>query len=167
MEHRTRLDADAPEPNVAGDFTPWVRWSDRLTTPDGFGGHIHDYGGVYLLAHFPKTAPAGSADVLDDAVVYVGEGAYLKRRWYDFERSANLGLPGHSGGHSHRVWAADSGATWKSLYVTALPIWFESEGSTDEPSSLARRFRLFVEQYLLWRLAVHRRGKGLHLLNIK
>ncbi|MBN8609127.1 MAG: hypothetical protein J0L92_00980 [Deltaproteobacteria bacterium] len=167
MGRHTRLDADAPEPNVVGHFTPWFRWSDRLTMPDGHGGLVHEYGGVYILAHFASTAPSGSADFLDDAVVYVGEGASLKRRWYDFERSANLGLPGHSGGHSHRAWAAESGATWQTLHVASYPIWFESEGATDAPASLARRFRLHVEQLLLWKLAAHRRGKTLHLLNVK
>ena len=135
--------------------------------PDGHGGLVHEYGGVYILAHFANAAPAGPADFLDDAVVYVGEGAYLKRRWYDFERSANLGLSGHSGGHSHRAWAAESGATWQTLHVAAYPIWFEGEGATDAPASLARRFRLHVEQLLLWKLAAHRRGKTLHLLNVK
>ena len=168
LEGKPRLDADAPESNIAGEFTPWFRWADRLDIPDGFGGHVHDYGGVYLLAHMPNRPQDGDpADFLDDAVIYVGEGAYLKRRWYDFERSAFLGLPGHSGGFSHRAWREQSGAAWETLHVAALPIWFASEDSTDAPTSLARRFRLHVEQLLLWKLAVHRRGKQLTLLNAK
>jgi hypothetical protein len=162
-----RFDVDAPEPNIAGEFTPWFPWSARLKMPDGFGGHVHEYGGVYVLAHFPGAVPSGPADFLDDAVVYVGEGAHLMRRWYEFERSAYHGLSGHSGGHSHRAWCAKSGATWDTLHVAAYPIWFESEGATDAPASLARRFRLYLEQMLLWKLAAHRRGKQLPLLNVK
>jgi hypothetical protein len=163
----TRLDADAPEPNVASHFSSWVPWGQRLTIPDGHGGHAHEYGGVYLLAHFDDAPAAGPANALDDAIVYVGEGGYLKRRWYDFERSAYLGVSGHSGGHSHRAWREKSGARWETLHVAAFPIWFESEGTTDASASLARRFRLYVEQLLLWRLSGHRRGRGLTLLNVK
>jgi hypothetical protein len=164
-----RLDADAPEPNVAGHFSSWVPWRDRLTIPDGHSGHVHDYGGVYLLAHFRGETPAGAADLLDDAIVYVGEGGHLKRRWYDFERSAHVGVAGHSGGHSHRRWREETGTAWETLQVAAFPIWFASEGDTDAPASLARRFRLYVEQSVLWKLAGHRRGLGrnLALLNVK
>ncbi|WP_157370546.1 hypothetical protein [Vulgatibacter incomptus] len=164
---KPRIDADAPEPNIAGEFTPWIRWADRLSVPDGLGGHVHEHGGVYLLAHFPIRVPRGPADFLHSSVVYVGEGGHLKSRWYAFQRSALHGLVGHSGGHSHRAWRELSGAEWETLHVAALPIWFESEGSTDAPTSLARRFRLHLEQLLLWKLAVLRRGKKLTLLNAK
>ena len=152
-----------------GEFTSWFPWASRLHIPDGFGGYVHSYGGVYLLAHFSGTVPPGPADFLDDAVVYVGEGAYLKRRWYDFERSAHLGLLGHSGGHSHRAWATAAGAAWETLHVAAVPIWFDGEGASDAPLSLARRFRLYLEQLILWKLVVHRRGRQglLNLLNVK
>ena len=163
----TRLDADAPEPNVAEDFSPWFPWAARLTIPDGHGGHVHEYGGVYLLAHFVGAPPVGPASMLDDAIVYVGEGGHLKRRWYDFERSAFHGHNGHSGGHSHRTWRGQVGTSWDTLHVAALPIWFESEGSTDAPLSLTRRFRLHVEQVCLWRLVAHRHGRSLPLLNVK
>lgn len=162
-----RLDADAPEANVASEFSSWVPWAQQHTIPDGHGGHVHEYGGVYLLAHFDVMPPLGPANILDDAIVYVGEGSYLKRRWYDFERSAYHGLSGHSGGHSHRAWRKRVGVSWKSLHIAAFPIWFESEGTTDEPTSLARRFRLYVEQLVLWRLVVHRRERDLPLLNVK
>lgn len=161
-----RVDADAPEQNVAGFFSAWTPWSERLTVPDGFGGHIHEYGGVYLLAHFAKT-PAGAADSLDDAIVYVGEANDLKRRWYDFERSALYGLTGHSGGHTHRQWREATRIGWETLHVAALPVWFESEGDTDAPLSMTRRFRLHAQQLVLWRLAAHRRGRHLTLLNVK
>lgn len=163
----TRFDADAPEPNVTGYFSPWFAWSQRLTIPDGHGGHVHHYGGVYVLAHFVDTPPGGPADVLDNAIVYVGEGGRLQRRWYDFERSALHGLSGHSGGHSHREWRERSGVPWDTLHVAAYPIWFESEGATDAPASLARRFRLYLEQLLLWKLAAHRARESLTLLNVK
>jgi len=41
--------------------------------------------------------------------------------------------------------------------------------AADEPHSLARRFRLFTEQRVLWELIQHRRSLGvpLHLLNEK
>ena len=162
-----RLDADAPEPNVAGHFSSWVSWEHRQAIPDDHGGYVHKYGGVYLLAHFASAPPQGPADVLHDAIVYVGEGKHLKQRWYQFERSAYLGLSGHSGGASHRTWREQSRIPWETLHVAAFPIWFASEGTTDAPASLARRFRLYVEQLLLWKLAVHRREHAVPLLNAK
>lgn len=163
-----RLDADAPEQNVVGHFSCWFPWRKRLEIPDGYGGHAHEYGGVYLLGHFEGAAPRGPARIGDDAIVYVGEANQLGRRWYDFERSALHARFGHSGGHRHREWRDAGGAAWESLCVAALPIWFESEGDTDAPASLARRFRLHVEQQVLWRLVVNRAGReGLTLLNVK
>ena len=130
---------------------------------------LHAYGGVYILAHFEKRVPRGPADHLDDRVIYVGEGNHLGRRWYQFERSAFHELPGHSGGHSHRRWCETSGAQWKSLHVAAFPIWFRNEGDTDASGSLARRFRLHVEQLVLWQIIRHRtaRDRPLDLLNVK
>lgn len=164
---RKRLDANLPERNIAAHFTPWFPWCDRRTMSDGHGDYVHKYGGVYLLAHFIDDVHKGSADFLHDAVIYIGEANHLGRRWYQFERSARHGSAGHSGGHSHRAWAENTGVPWGRLHVAAYPIWFESEGTTDAPDSLARRFRLNLEQFLLLNLVTFRRGKELHMLNVK
>lgn len=168
MPRPKRLDSASPERNVVGSLSPWCRWDARRSITDGHDGVAYEYGGVYLLAHL-GAAPAGvPADPCDDRIVYIGEGSHLGRRWYQFERSAKRGLPGHSGGHSYRVWAKRNKVPWDTLYVAAYPIWFASEGDTNDPTSLAKRFRLFLEQKLLLDLVAHRRDRSeLHLLNAK
>lgn len=152
-----------------GHFSEWFPWAERLAIPDRFGGHVHQYGGVYLLAHFRKASPAGPANYLDDAIVYVGEGGSLRTRWKQFDDSARDGRAGHSGGHSHRAWCEGVGLTLETLHVAAYPIWLESEQHAKAPLSLTVRHRLHVEQVVLWELVKHRRGRGrrLSLLNKK
>lgn len=153
---------------MVGQFTPWISWEKRTGVEES-GAKLTAYGGVYLIAHFLKSPPTGTADHLDDRVVYVGEGKNLGRRWYQFERSAKHELPGHSGGWSHLEWRTKSGTSWESLHVAALPIWFAGEGDTDASGSLARRFRMYVEQTVLWQIVTHRTANAprLSLLNVK
>jgi hypothetical protein len=160
------LGIQPPKPNVVTTFSPWFEWGARTTMPDGYGGYLHEYGGVYLLAHFAKRPSLGAANILDDSIVYVGEGSLLVRRWNQFERSALLGSNGHSGGHSHRQWRDATGVSWKTLYVSAFPVWFDPSDSVD-PAVLETRYRRYVEQLVLWRLTCHRHDRGLPLLNRK
>lgn len=156
--------------NFVAGFSEWFPWARRLEIPDGRSSRAAVHGGVYLLAHFSPSVPAGAANHLDDNVFYVGESNDLRGRWYKFERSANKGLSGHSGGHSYRGWSVSHPhKRWEDVNVAAMPIHFDIEGHSDEPHSLARRFRLFTEQRVLWELIQHRRSLGvpLHLLNEK
>ncbi|MBP8810155.1 MAG: hypothetical protein KBG48_07650 [Kofleriaceae bacterium] len=157
-----------PADNVMPQFTRWYRWADRREIPDGVStDRVLAYGGVYLLAHFPRDLPAGPADHRAPAVFYVGEGSRLGRRWDQFARSGFRGLPGHSGGHTYRAWTAGAPGLRETLCVAALPIWFADEGDTDAPLSRARRFRLYLEQRILWDLVANPRGRGATLLNRK
>jgi hypothetical protein len=154
-----------PRDNVMRAFTPWTRWADRSSIPDGVSDDpVAKYGGVYVLAHHVRP-PAGVADPLHDAIVYVGEGSLLGRRWDQFHRSGFRGLSGHSGGHAYRDWVRGRKPSGETLYVAALPIWFANEGDTNAPMSRARRYRLLLEQLILWELTLMREGRDLPLLN--
>lgn len=78
-------------------LSPWTLWLERDTI-EGSG-----LPGVYLLAKFIGIPPT-NVDPTDAAIVYVGEtcGQTLLKRWYDFNRSALLEKPRHSGGWSYR-----------------------------------------------------------------
>lgn len=149
------FDAGSPEKNFFRHFTKWRRWRERREIPDGHGYKVESYAGVYLLAHF-TSAPKRPASHLDDAIIYIGDGSWLRRRWEQFEASALHGLPGHSGGHSYRD--RFGAGLWDRLHVAVLPIWF---GKNDQPRSAeewTQVFRLYVERRILWELTIKRGG---------
>lgn len=153
-----------PAENVRAEFTPWLRWDRREFPIEGYP--LHEYSGVYVLAHFDSPPPEGHANPVDPRVIYVGEGAWLGRRWYSFERSVAR-KPGHSAGHSYRK-RYQCVRPLAHLHVAAFPIWLrESEEDPDpmDPCSLTCRLRHYVEQGLLWHL--HYRKSGAELLNRK
>ncbi len=151
------FDADANEKNSFRGFTSWVRWEDRAGLKDQWGYSIDEYGGVYLLAHFSESPPTGPADYLDPAVVHVGEGAWFRGRWRQFERSAFRALSPHSGGHSYR---AEFGSTTPPprLFVAALLVWFGGNVRRSLENWTAA-YRLHVERRSIWDITVHREGE--------
>ena len=154
-----------PGENVRQDFTRWVPWTNRLDEPET-GHPLHEYSGVYLLAHIEGKAPDGSADPTDARVIYVGEGGHLGRRWYNFQRSVGA-RSGHSGGHSYRERFKRT-TPRPTLHVATFPVWLrESEPEPDpsDPRTLTCRLRHHIEQGLLWH---HYYSKcGSNLLNRK
>jgi hypothetical protein len=149
------FDEGSPQRNFFRAFTGWWPWARRSAIPDGHGYKIDEYSGVYLLAHFAEPPPEGPASHLDDAIMYVGEGAWLRRRWRQFERSAQRGLPGHHGGFAYLGEYGDT--RWGELHVAALPIWFGERLRSAEPWT--RAYRLHAERRILWELTVHRNGE--------
>ncbi len=107
-------------------FTEWYHWKKRCEIKDS------DSPGVYILAKFTRV-PNGKADYLNKKIIYIGEtcNQFLKRRWYQFDRSAFHHKPGHSGGHSYRRKYGDSG---KNLYVSAFSV----------PNNLKNKRHLFI-----------------------
>ncbi len=158
------FDEDSPQRNFFREFKFWHPWSSRYEIDDGYGHKVHQYPGVYLLAHFTERPPEGPVDYLHDNIVYVGEGSWLRRRWKQFEASALHGLLGHSGGHSY--YAEFKSSHWKELYVAALPIWFGEETLPRSAEDWTQMYRLYVERRILWELTV-RRGGTHKLLNRK
>jgi hypothetical protein len=160
------FDVGAPQRNFFREFTPWTPWSKREETPDGHGFRVHEYAGIYLLAHFDKPPP-GAAVHTQPEILYVGEGLWLRRRWNQFERSARLGLGGHSGGHSYRARVAERFADfWLKLHVAALPIWFGDAKQRRSAEDWTQAYRLYVERRILWELTCARAGTH-NLLNAK
>lgn len=95
-------------------FSSWVPWSERTTSLDDVS-----LPGVYLLAHL-EDPPAGNASPHDPAVLYIGEtGRSLRGRWRQFERSADAGKQGHSGGHTYRK---EFREIQDELHVAAFPV---------------------------------------------
>jgi hypothetical protein len=157
------FDRGTPQRNFFREFTVWAPWSARDQVPDGHGYRIAEYSGVYLFAHFEKT-PVGSANILDEAIFYVGEALWLADRWRQFERSARHGKSGHSGGHSYRD---KFGTTrWSQLHVAALPIWFGDAKQPRSAEDWTQAYRLCVERRVIWELTVARNGTH-RLLNRK
>ena len=116
------------------EFTPWFRWKERNKIENS------DKPGLYMLSKF-KIVPPGSADPLDENIVYFGEtcNQSLKGRWNQFERSAFHLKRGHSGGRTYREIYGDMG---RDLYVAALPVVIANQ---DLRSSFIR----FVERKLI------------------
>lgn len=165
MASLRELGFEIPKENVRPEFTPWIPWTERLTV-DEEGYKLHEYSGVYLLAHIDGTPPRGDADPMDRRIIYVGEGGGFKQRWYNFQRSVGH-KPGHSGGHAYRLRYKQK-TPLETLYVSAFPVWLKkSEPDPDptDPRSLTCRLRHYVEQGLLWH---HYYAKaGSELLNRK
>lgn len=96
------------------EFSAWYRWNER--------GRIENFQrpGVYMLAKF-KPAPLGSANPLDENIIYFGEtcNQNLKQRWNQFEDSAFEQKRGHSGGRTYGDVYGDKGS---DLYVAAMPV---------------------------------------------
>lgn len=119
-------------------FSSWRPWHSR-TEISGV-----ESGGVYLLAHFPKTAPKGAACPLDRHIIYIGEThrQSLVRRWSQFQRSAATGARGHAGG---RTYYERYGKLRGDLYVAAF---------SRLPTAWSERQRCFfichLEVKLIW-----------------
>lgn len=100
------------QPSV--QFSQWSRWEDR--------GNLAgmDAAGVYAIACFEGDAPS-PVDILDARTVYIGETCEntLKGRLWQFNRSALLGRPGHSGGLSFSNRCVGQA---KKLYVSVFPV---------------------------------------------
>jgi len=146
------FDDGAPKQNFFRSFSPWAKWAERERLDDGHGFSVHDYSGVYLLAHFDNRPPSGTAEYLDDAIFYVGEAVWLKRRWRQFQDSARDGLPGHSGGHTYR--ATFKPSKLSRLYVAAMPVWFGDAKLPRSEEDWTQSFRLYVERSIIWGLTV-------------
>ena len=119
-------------------FSSWIQWKDRNSVKDA------SRPGVYLLANL-ETAPPGSAEALDERVIYIGETCSnsLIGRWKDFYRSATTGKFGHSGGLTYyRVFKGDA----SKLFVAAFPV----DGLDGEMRS---SFIRYVERKLIWEYA--------------
>jgi hypothetical protein len=158
-----QLGISVPDENVLNVFTPWIPWNDRSAF-DVDGWPLGTYSGVYVLAHFDTRRPRGFADPVDRRIIYVGEGGWFQRRWYNFQRSIG-GHAGHSGGHSYRR-TFKRKVPLQSLHVAALPIWLKRSEPDPEPAnpcSLTCRLRHHVEQALLWHHFY--RKSGAELLN--
>ena len=163
MPTNIRFDGGAPLPCAFDELSPWSPWTLRATLKEAKWGYpIATYPGVYLLARFSAAPPPGAADYLDGGIVYMGEARNLGVRWRQFENSAFLAKPGHSGGWAYRLaYATDP----HDLYVAALPIWFGNDVhvSTED---WTQSYRLYVERRIIWEITVAR--NGLHgLLNRK
>ena len=115
-------------------FSRWTTWVQRHEID------LADAPGVYLLGRFDRPPPP-EVNPLDQRVLYIGETAQqsLRRRWYQFERSAFQGKSGHSGGRTYRRHVAKSP---RRLYVSALPVTIE------DPAASA--YIRAVERLLIW-----------------
>lgn len=163
MTTKVDFDAGAAEKNFFRSFTRWLPWQSRDEEKDQWGYHVHEYPGVYLLAHFDGDAPKGVADYTDPAIIYVGEALWLQRRWRQFIESACYGRSGHSGGHSYR--AKYKTKLWSKLYVAALPIWFGKD-TRRSLEDWTQAFRHYVERRVIWEITMSRGGTN-GLLNRK
>lgn len=95
-------------------FSSWVPWPDRTASVEDAS-----LPGVYLLAHL-ENPPGGEASPQDPGILYIGETASsLRGRWRKFERSADRGKQGHSGGHTYRD---RFGEIQDELHVAAFPV---------------------------------------------
>ena len=120
-------------------LSAWIPWEER----DILAGA--ELPGVYLLAHFAGT-PRGQADPLAKAIIYIGETCdnSLKGRWYQFNRSAFHGKPGHSGGSTYREQHL---RFRRQLHVAAIPI--EGLGEAVQPYFIRHLERKLLWQYIL------------------
>ena len=116
-------------------FQSWSLWRQRSNAVGV------DAAGVYTLALF-DSIPSSAVDVLDERVVYIGETCdnSLAGRLGQFNRSAFLAKPGHSGGWSYRSRCGDAG---ERLFVSIFPV-----SALQEPDRSA--FIRHVERLLLW-----------------
>lgn len=120
-------------------FTDWVKWEERTSIKG------NKYPGVYLLARF-NSSPPSRADAVDKNIIYIGETCSntLLGRWRQFNASAFLGKPGHSGGKTYRKKFADAG---KKLYVAAFPVTMEDE-------RLSPLYIRYFERKVIWEYAM-------------
>ncbi len=129
------------EPEVV--FTAWKRWDERENIENA------ERTGVYLLAHFPGRPPNRSepACPLDDHIVYIGEAhkQTLRKRWSDFNRSAQTGKRGHAGG---RTYHDRFGRVQGHLYVAA-----SAPDKRDWTPRCRSLFIAYVESKLIWSFA--------------
>lgn len=79
-------------------FSPWMKWSVRDKYLKQLRGKMQS--GVYLIARFNEVPPLGTAEPLDEIVLYIGESTKdrLADRWRSFDKTA-FGKGGkHRGG---------------------------------------------------------------------
>lgn len=118
-------------------FSKWYLWSERHSIEN-----IH-LPGVYMLAKFIDNIPPGNAVSLCKEIIYIGETCIsLKKRWYQFQRSAFLNKNGHSGGKNYYLAYNDDG---NDLYVSGFPV-----PDITENQKLSPFFIRFVERKLIW-----------------
>ena len=117
-------------------FRPWTAWALRQDI-EGCGQP-----GVYLLGMFPLNPPH-EVDPLAAEIIYIGETCdqNLRKRWYQFNRSAFEQKFGHSGGLSFASRFCEV-REHTGLHVAALPV------ARDEPHRSA--YIRFVERRLIW-----------------
>ncbi|MCP4373702.1 MAG: hypothetical protein GY797_37220 [Deltaproteobacteria bacterium] len=117
------------------EFSKWTKWKNR----EALKGIRHP--GVYLLAHF-DVAPDKPANPTTKQIIYIGEtcNQNLRKRWYQFNRSAFEGKIGHSGGSTYRQVFDNLD---KNLYVAAFSV-----DQLDE--ELQPFFIRYVERKLIW-----------------
>lgn len=177
MTRRRVGNVEIPADNVQQAFTPWAHWEQRfdlgVPRPDvvnkkGRPYKLHEYGGVYLLAHFRAANVPKRVDPLDENIIYVGETGLFSSRWRSFQRAAaSADGRGHSGAISYRN--KYGVGLKKGLYLSALSTWFpaeEEDEATETAWSPSRRLRLRIEAELLWHLA-RSRTQDRWLLNRK
>jgi hypothetical protein len=89
--HRVKID-NVPIMELPS-FSQWVPW------PQGYSLKDCDYPGLYLLRRF-DVEPTTHLGPVDAELVYIGITCdrTLKKRWYEFNRSAYERKNGHSGG---------------------------------------------------------------------
>ncbi len=120
------------------EFSRWRRWAERGNLKGS------DRPGVYILARYPNptNVPSTLANSQAKEVLYIGEtcNQSLKRRWYQFDRSADLGNGNHSGGNTYHSKIGDNRDT---LYVAVFPIFLPDKPKRDT-------FIRYVERKLLW-----------------
>ena len=117
------------------EFSKWTNWEDREMLKDT------RQPGVYILAHF-DVAPEQPANPVNKQIIYIGEtcNQNLRKRWYQFNRSAFEGKFGHSGGNTYR---RIFGNLDKNLYVAAFPV-------NQIDKKLQPFFIRYVERKLIW-----------------
>lgn len=120
-------------------FSKWTPWAARNEI-DGC-----DQPGVYIIARIGAGCPE-AVNPLATEVVYIGEtcSQTLKRRWYQFNRSAFERKPGHSGGKTFAAAFVDEPVASPStrLHVAACPVLM------GEPHRSA--FIRHAERKLIW-----------------
>jgi hypothetical protein len=120
-------------------FSQWVPWSERYSLKDC------DHPGLYLLRRFDIETTTHPGP-MDAELLYIGVTCdrTLKKRWYEFNRSAYERKNGHSGGWTFNSLYCGNQIVeshpW--LYVSCLPVYLE------EPKLSA--YIQFIERWLIW-----------------
>lgn len=122
------------------EFSPWYGWNERNEITDS------QRPGVYLLIKYSEHKP-GKVNPLDQNIIYIGETcSSLRKRWYQFKRSAFDNKRAHSGGSNYREIYHDNG---ENLYVAAFPVSCSSDTLTSSYIRYLERKLIFnyVQKY--------------------